>query len=300
MSLLLILLGAVALVLPGLRPTLALKGDPRWFVPLNTLAVTLGLMSIVAGLSLSAAVGGLHLAAGASLARYDGHLALGGIPASLISAAALVTLAGRLACLGWRASRGRRTARAERWLGHHRDLGDHELVILPTATPIAYSVQGSPPQVVISRGLADRLESDLVTFVIDHERAHLSSRHRRALLVAASADALLGRVPAIRCSTVALRLAVERAADEEAAGRDPQRRRRLAIAMGRLGDAQWLPRGATESMQYRAGQLVSPPARTRMRFQVAAAAGLLFLALIMTAVTGHIGGDLPALLAAVW
>src|SRR3546814_3790608 len=116
------------------------------------------------------------------------------------------------------ARRGRRAAHVDSWLGEHHDLGDHEVVVVPTSSPLAYSVEGSPPQVVISEGLRDSIGDDLVALVIDHERAHLRARHGRALLVAALADGAFGWSTGVLRSTTALRLAGERAADETAAG----------------------------------------------------------------------------------
>lgn len=298
MTVLLVGLGAVALVLPGLRPSLSLRGHPRWFVPLDTAALSFGLAAVAAGLGLSVAVGAAHIAAGSSLLRFEGHIAPGGIVASSLSGALLAVLAGRFAVIARRARRGRSVAHADRWLGQHHDHGDHELVVLPTTTPVAYSVHGSPPQVVISEGLRDRLGSELLTFVVDHERAHLRCRHRRSLLVAAYTDALFGRVPAMARSTLALRLAVECAADAEAAGRDPQHRHELATALRGLADVHWLPDGGLDSVRFRAGQLISPRRPRAARFEIGAAAGLAALAGVTTVVVGHVGGDLPALVAA--
>lgn len=299
MTLVLIGLGAVALALPGLRSSISLRGDPRWFAPLDAAALTLGLASIVTGLGLSAVVGVLSVLAGTSLARYEGHLAPGGIVVWVVSGVVLVALAGRLAAFGRRARHGRRLAYADRWLGHHQDLGDHELVVLPTEAPVAYSVEGSPPQIVISQGLRAHLGSDLVDFVVDHERAHLRRKHRRALLVAAFTDAMFGRIPAISRSTLTLRLTVERAADEEAAGVDPHRRRRVGSALRALGSAH-LPKGCgADAVHYRAGLLTAIPAPHAVSLQLVAAAALAVIAVAAAAVTGHAGGDLPTLLATV-
>lgn len=298
MTLLLVGLGTVALVLPGLRPSLSLRGDPRWFVPLDTATLTFGLAAVAAGLGLSAAVGAAHVVASGSLMRFEGHVAPGGIMLSGLSALLLGLLAGRFAVTVCRARRGRRIAHADGWLGQHHDHGDHELVVLPTTAPVAYSVHGSPAQVVISEGLRDRLSSDLFAFVIDHERAHLRRRHRRSLLLAAYTDALFGRIPAIARSTLALRLAVECAADEDAAGWHPQHRRDVATALHALGDASWLPGGGRESLRFRAGQLISPRPSRAARFEIVAATGLAVLAVVTTVVAGHVGGDLPAHMAA--
>lgn len=298
MTLLLVGLGSLGLALPGARPSLSLRGDPRWFVPLDTAALTLGLAALTLGLGLSAVVGAIHVASGTSLLRYDGHLAPGGITASALSALLLVVLAGRLTVAARRARRGRRAAHADGWLGQHHNRGDHELVVLPTSVPVAYSVEGLPPQVVISEGLLDRLGSDLVAFVIDHERSHLRRGHRRSLLVAGLTDALFGRISPVARSTMALRLAVERAADEEAVGRDPLCRRRVAMAMSGLGDAQWLPAGGIDSLRYRAGQLLSPAA-AGARFEITAAAGLVAFTLVGVAAAIEVSGDLSSLMATI-
>lgn len=296
MTLLFIGLGVIALVLPGARPSVSLRGDPRRFAVLDTAALALGLASIVVGLGLSVAIGVLHVAAGTALASYEGHLAPGGIAGSAASGIALGLLAFRLGAVGRRARRGRRVAYADRWLGHHHDRGDHELVVLPTAASVAYCVQGSPPQVVISQGLQDELGNDLLAFVVDHERAHLRRRHRRSLFVAACADAVFGRIAAVSRSTLALRLTVERAADEEAVGTDPQQRRRVGAALRVLGEAR-LPGCATDAIQYRAGLLIAAPSASAVRLEASAVAGLLAIVVVAVVLAGHVGGDLPTLVA---
>ena len=298
MTVLMVGLGAVALVLPGLGAAAALRGSPRSFVALDTAAILFGLVSVATGLGTSAAVGALHVAAGASLAQFEGHIAPGGIVASVGSLAALGLMAVRLSVTAFRARRGRHSAHAERWLGQHHDLGDHELVVLPASAPVAYSVDGSPPQVVISEGLTECFDAELVAFVVDHERAHLRGGHRRALLAAALVDGVFGWSSAVAKSTAALRLAVERTADEAAAGTDPRRRDRLGATMRSLGDLSRLPQGAAEQVQHRARLLVQPPAPRAVAFPLVASGGLVALTLVGAALTGHVaGGDLPALLA---
>lgn len=298
MTLLLFGLAVVAFVVPAVRPTVAATSRPSWFVTLDSLALGLGLLALVLGLGLASVVGAVHLAAGTSLVRYEGHLAPGGIAASAVSMALLVVLAFRLAMAVRRSRSGRRAAYADGWLGVHRHGGDHDLVVLPTAAPVAYSVHGSPPQVVISQGLRDRLgEDDLLGFVIDHERAHLRRRHHRAVLLAAAVDALLGRVPVVARSTTALRLAVERAADEEAAGTDPHRRRQGAMALARMAHVQPGPAGTANVALFRAGGLVAASTSRGVTFGVVAIGGLVVLAALTTAVAGHAGTELPALMA---
>jgi hypothetical protein len=93
-TVLLVGLGGVALALPGLWTSLSLRGNPRWFAPLDAIALALGAAAAVAGFTLSAAVGALHLVTGTALARYDGHLAPGG-PAASIASAIVLAIVGR-------------------------------------------------------------------------------------------------------------------------------------------------------------------------------------------------------------
>lgn len=297
MTVLVVACGAIALVLPGVRPASSLRGHPHWFVRLDALALALGLLALLLGLALSVAVGAVHLMAGSSLLSYEGHLAPGGIGVSVLSLLLLSLIAGRLAMMSRRARRGRGLARADGWFAHHEHVDDHDLVLLPTAVPLAYGVDGSPPQIVISEGLRDRLDDDLVGFVIDHERAHLRRRHRRYLLLVAATDALLGALPPVARSTLALRLAVERAADEDAAGPDRQRRHRLGIGLQRLS-TDGLAAGCTpEALLYRAQRLAGSPVPRAARMELVAAGGLVVLTAAISAVTLHAGGDVPSLLA---
>lgn len=296
MTALLVLCGAIALTLPGLRPRLAPSAQPRWSVRLDALALVLGLVSILLGLVLSLAVGVVHLAAGSPLWHVGGHLAPGGIAASAVSAALLCVLAARIVRAGRRARRSARLARAEGWLGHHEHRHDHDLVVLPTTLPVAYSVDGSPPQVVISEGLCAQLDDDLVGFVVDHERCHLRHRHRRYLLLAVLLGAAFREINIVGRSTLALRLALERTADEEAAGPEQRRRRRFGAAFDHL--TAHAPVGcAAEALSYRAHHLAAPPPNRRAGFELVAAGGLFALSTIAVAAAGHATGDVPGLLA---
>lgn len=293
MTLLLVGLGSLGLALPGARPSLSLRGDPRWFVPLDTAALTLGLAALTLGLGLSAAVGAMHVGSGASLLRYE-HWHPGGITASALSALLLVVLAGRVTVAA-------RRAPAEVAGPLMRTAGSASTTTAVITSwscsrprcPSPTASKACPPQVVISEGLLDRRGSDLVAFVIDHERSHLRRGHRRSLLVAGLTDALFGRISPVARSTMALRLAVE-----GAVGRDPLCRRRIALAMSGLADAQWLPAGGIDSLRYRAGQLHSPAA-AGARFEITAAAGLVAFTLVGVAAAVEVGGDLSSLVAAI-
>ena len=296
MTALLLALGATALLRPGRSFARSSAGRPGRIALLDAVALAVGLLSIMLALGLSASVGVLHVLAGSELATYDGHLVPGGIVVSAASGVALSLLGSRLFGVVRRGRRGRRSAHADRWLGDHHDQGDHDLVVLPTTTAVAYSVRGARPQIVISRGFRDGVGPELLAFVVDHERAHLRGRHRAHLLVAVWVESLFGWIPAVARSALALRLTVERAADEEAAGADLDRRLRASSAL--RGLARFGLAGcASEALSYRAGLLARPSTPER-QLELATAAGVVTIALLMIAIAGHIGGDVPQLLAA--
>ncbi|WP_018549501.1 M56 family metallopeptidase [Streptomyces sp. LaPpAH-108] len=161
---------------------------------------------------------------------YDEIAGQAAIPALL----AVVSGCGRLL---WRHRRVRR--RAERSLA---GLPRRTVAVLPDATPYAYALpergrgrgQGRGQgrgrgRVVVSTGMLSRLTSGERRALFAHERAHLTARHHRFLLLvqlAARAN------PFLRPLRTAVSYTVERWADEEAAG-VVRSRRTVARAIGR-------------------------------------------------------------------
>lgn len=294
MSVALVVVGVVALALPGLRSAHLWRGRPQWFAPMNAVALGLGVAAVTLGLAVSVGVGIVHLAAGASLLNYHGHLAPGGIVASAVGAILLAFVAVRAVGSVRHAYRAGAIARADSWLGEHISHHDHNVVVVPTDEVVAYAVAGGERQVVISEGLRDQLDRDDVAFVIDHERAHLRRGHRRYLLLAGVVDAVFGASSLVTRSTLALRLAIERVADEDAAGRDPARRRQASARLARLSEANGS--GVPEALAYRARQLAIPVAAPS-RVEAVAAGGLVTIAFSVLWLAEHATGDIPALLA---
>ncbi|MDE0805278.1 MAG: M48 family metalloprotease [Acidimicrobiales bacterium] len=293
MTLLLLSFGLVAVALPAMRSR-AIGADPRWFARLSTVALSLGLVCVMAALATSATIGALHAVTRVADDPAT-HLAPEGIVGACVSAILLTLMLIRGATIALRARRVRRDARAEGWLGEHRNDGSHDLVVLPTERLFAYSVDGRDPQIVVSQGLRRMLDDDFYGFVIDHERAHLRAGHRRSLLIATVVEGLLPFFPFASQSSMALRVAVERAADEDAAGEEPARRRRLANDMVRVSSRARVACGS-ELTVFRAENLTACPRSSRGGVAVALA-GLVTLFAGALAVLAHATGDVSPYLA---
>lgn len=293
MTALLAMFGLVALALPGVRPSVV-DPEPRWFVRLATVALVLGIACIGSALALSMTVGALHAVTGVADSPAV-HLAPEGDLGAWVAAGLLVLFVGRTVAVCARAHDRNRCARADGWLGdHHRD-GSHDLVVIPTDRPVAYSVSGRLPQIVISQGLRQSLDDELLGFVIDHERAHLRARHRRALLVATLVEGLLPFLPWATRSAAALRIAVERAADEEAAGSELGRRRRLALEIEEMS-LRLRSACGTDLVRFRARRLSAAPQASSVGIGVAVV-GIVAVALAAASVMAHATGDVSPYLA---
>jgi Zn-dependent protease with chaperone function len=128
----------------------------------------------------------------------------------LSSAAAAAVRAVR-----WR--RERRVLRVDDGVGEVEHRAGFDLVTLPGAAVIAYSIGGRQPQVVLSQGLHARLDHGGLAAVVDHEEAHLRAHHDRWLRLVSLATAALWFVPGMGRAASALRLCLEQWADQHAA-----------------------------------------------------------------------------------
>ena len=138
--------------------------------------------------------------------------------------------------MSWGESRPRTTRierglRVERWVGKHETRSNYELVVVPSPHLLAVSVAGRQPQVIVSTGLIETLLPEELEAVVRHECAHLDQRHQRYLLVARAVDAGFRFLPFVRRSTAAVRIGLERWADEVAAGETAEGRERVREAL---------------------------------------------------------------------
>jgi Peptidase family M48 len=91
--------------------------------------------------------------------------------------------------------------------------GDEPILVVPLESAVAYSLPGTPGQIVVSSGMLSRLDPDERRVLFADEQSHLRHRHHRYLLIADLAAA----VPLLRPLRNQVRFAVERWADEDAA-----------------------------------------------------------------------------------
>jgi len=218
-SLLLSALGLLAV--PGLLRPLARRLPPAEWAGLCVLLLATGAIAVevlavlVATPTVMRAVG---LGEIADLCRQAlGRLIPGGAPvgwAALVVAAVVPVLAGREVL---RMRRDRRLVKSGLALGECLAHHGHALLVVPSDRMVAFSVPGPAPQVVVSRRLARELTDSELTAVLQHELAHLRNRHHHFLLLASIVEGSLGLLGPVRRSAAALRAALERWADEQAA-----------------------------------------------------------------------------------
>ncbi|MFI7241445.1 M56 family metallopeptidase [Streptomyces qinglanensis] len=115
-----------------------------------------------------------------------------------------------------------------------RGLRSSPVAILPDSAPYAFALPGgrrSRARIVVSTGMLEALEPAERRALFAHERAHLTARHSRTLLLAELAAAAH---PFLRPLRTAVAFGVERWADEEAA-REVGDRVLTARAVGKAG-----------------------------------------------------------------
>lgn len=291
MTPLLVLSGITLLVLPGLRILPVGDVPPAEWARLAAGSVRAGLLALQTGLVLGAAPTVLRSIGFEDVAdvchRIAGPVMPAGSSAGWASAAAAVAFTWRSRVARRRVAAAHAAAHVEAWLGRHRRDDDVDVVVLPAEVPAAYAVPGPPPQVVLTTGLCDALSEDEVAAVVRHERSHLRHRHDHHLTVASVADDAVGWLPGVRRSTAAVRLAVERWADEDAAagsGRSVVREALLKATAMSLGPTPAFSAVGTVTARLSALERPAPTGATLARAAVATPIASLVLTVALVAV----------------
>jgi Zn-dependent protease with chaperone function len=240
MTLLMALSGLGLLVVPACARPVGRRLPPSEWAKVCAALLASGAIVVEASLVLQAAPTLLRAAGLEGVAELCEHalgpVAPGGAPlgvAAAVAAAMIALLAGWSLLATWR--RGW-LVRIEPEIGWHTTVGGHDLVVLPSREPVAFSTAGRPGQVVITDGLIAALSDDELAAVLRHEVAHVHHRHERYLRLARAVERSMGLLPLVRRATAALRCAVERWADEEAAGGDAAGRASVHAALLRVAE----------------------------------------------------------------
>lgn len=221
---LLALLGLVLITLPAFSRIPAQLPASEW-ARIAAASLLLGFVAFELGLVLVALPTVLHALHAAGFAaiceKVLTPLAPGGDVVGWTAALLAFVIAMRAGLGVRRARQNTSFVEAEPWLGRHENRGDFELVVLPTQELLAVSVPAAPPQVLISDGLIECLDSAQLEAVIQHEASHHRFGHWRFSLLAAALERGLWPLPFVRTATNSLRCALEGWADEAAAEGSP-------------------------------------------------------------------------------
>ena len=301
-------LGAIGLVLVA---------APAWVAPLGRHlhpadwarwvagSLALGAVALEAAMLFTAAPTVLHAAGVHGLAdaciRMAGSAPPGGAPAGWAAAAVAVALPTMIVSSWWINRQKQRRIAAAVAIVPAADRFGGDVFVVPYHDPLAFSVPHTAGgRVVVSTALATALSESELAAVVRHERAHLRYRHGSYLMLGAALDRALVLHPFVRASTAQLRCALERWADEEAAGATAADR---ATARGALLAAALAPLpvavagfGPVETVAARVAALERPAQRSTPLSRLVATAPLLALTFVVAGTAGSAGGDIWAVL----
>lgn len=231
--------GLGLLALPSLLRRCGSRVQPRWWALLCAIALIIGLVLVLGTGAVGSLPSLLWMVGLPKVARACEQM-LGYSPtnAPYISLATLA-LTASMVVLGGRSLRRFRDVASRSWLevavGQRlQSSSKFEIVVLDSPIAQAQSVPGRggrPGQVHLTTGLIKALSSDELELVRAHEEAHLGLDHHRYLALAFMVEGSTWFWPPARSSTGALRLSLERWADETAAGDNMNLRSRLASAL---------------------------------------------------------------------
>jgi Zn-dependent protease with chaperone function len=175
--------------------------------------------------------------------------------------------------------RTRAHAEAARITGYPIEGGDAAFV-LDAIQPAAYCVPGRPPTIVLTTGALAVLDSEQLTAVLAHERAHLAGRHHLLLAVTKGLAATFPAVPLFARAQAEIARLAEMAADDTAAKRTG--RRPLIEALVAMGTGTAMPASALGAASYavtaRVQRLLDPADRGSLaRYRTGLVAALVVL-----------------------
>lgn len=270
MAVFVVVSGLLLLAMPGLMRRWGRSLAPSEWARLSAVGLSVGALMLQVGAVLIASPTVLRTLGAPAVAsaceRTLGALLPGGPVVGWVAAAVAATMPA-LAWVGVsRARRGQQMVRIEPDLGEHVERGRHDVVVLPTDQLVAVSVDGDPPQIVVSSGLIDALPPEQLDAVLRHEAAHLDHGHQRYLVLATAAEHGLAFFPLAGRSTATMRASLERWADEVASGaagcsRGTVRNALLGVTAALVGPAAVAAFSPLDSLDERVDALSQPPQR---------------------------------------
>lgn len=267
--------GVALLALPGLMHPVGRRLAPGPWATLSAMALVAGALLILVSAMLVASPYLFTALGFSALAKACEHM-LGHLsPSSPFAAVAALVLASSISIRGVKAVRHARRLRGLVYLdsgvgtrcGHH---GPYELILVPDHRPFALSVAGrdGSGQVLVSQGLVESLSKSEFDVVCAHEAAHLRLFHRRYLVLSLAVEAGFWFWPPVKKSAWTLEVALERRADEVAAGGSSGARATLRSALLAVAGVTPLPGmaafAAVDTLMERFGSLDTPPRRPNL------------------------------------
>lgn len=234
------LLGIAVVLLAG-APVVLTRGD--WRVRHPHAALAAWHMTLLGGAACLAATLVWALASATTSGTSSGSSAIEFQPAVIVlfGWAGLAGLGGVIGIVLTRAepmAEADRRLRAEFALLASRADADAyrgiDIVVVPSDTPVALSVPGPEPLIVVASALADALSERQLRAVVEHERAHLVQHHGLISRLAQLGGACFAFVPASRELERSTRMLIELIADDTAARNAGAVH--LANALARVGE----------------------------------------------------------------
>ncbi|MBF6558304.1 MAG: M48 family metalloprotease [Acidimicrobiales bacterium] len=170
-----------------------------------------------------------------------------------------------------------------------------EILVVPDDRRFAMSVPGGRcgGQMLISRGVVNALSPSELELVCAHEAAHLSLGHRRYLVLALFVEEVFWFWPPSKGSTRTLRLALERWADEVAAGDSSESRGRLRGALllvaGVAPPTSLAAFSAVDGLMERLNALETCPRRTHLGWWLLVLAPGILVGLVAVYASSRLG-----------
>ncbi len=222
--------------LPGLMRRIGVRIDPRVWTQMCAFALASGAVLFELGLLLVVIPTVLRIG-GLSVAAHDCQTLLGttmpggkwSIDLAFLLTIAIPSLAIHAVV---RARSITRSVLVETSIGlQPLRRGPFDLYILPSDIPVAASVPSHPGRLIVSQRVVNLLSGDQLEALCAHEEAHLQLRHHRYIQLTLALLDAFRFWPPTRISCRILRLAIERWADETAAGACPDQRSHLRSAL---------------------------------------------------------------------